>query len=196
MAERDIMPFNAPAGGWNRMESYEVDNTQAGALGAGATFLPGEVVVVTGALGEVLELAASTSDNADHTVLIAAQGATTAANIRRIGDARYSAGPNVDARFPVSCWPTTDAEMSFQTRNGYAAGSDVNIGPAGSNLMTGLTIGAVVGLRRDAGGNHGLVVGGLGLVITRLLDAQNRDTYTTGNATDRIIFRPINTIDT
>lgn len=185
MANQDVMPFTSAHGGHNRMEAWEMENA-GGAITA--TFLVGEFCVqgAPGTAGMVDEVAVNQhviTDATVHTFFVAAEDSQ--ANIARLGDARYVDPPAVTK--PASMYPLSDKEVEFETRNVFD-NNDTNIGPAGSNAMTGVAVGGTCCIR-NAAGSHGIDIDDVGLVITRILDAQGEDTYLTGAAADKVIFK-------
>jgi hypothetical protein len=179
------MPFNAEHGGHNRVEAYELENA-AGAVTA--TFRIGEFVIVDATDGDVDEVAAG------QTVLTMANigihfvaAEDSQFNIERLGDARYVAPPNI-AR-PMSLYPVSDHGTLFVTRNVYN-NTDTNIGPGGDGTMTAVNVGDTACIRRGAVGDHGIDIDDAGFRIVRILDAQGRDTYQSGAAADKVIFKP------
>jgi hypothetical protein len=183
MANLDIMPFTAPRGGHDRMVTFE--------RAAAATYNVGNWVLENGA-GVIDEVAAGTEAIVSNTHFISAEDAE--ANIARIGDTRYVDPPNT-ARGD-SVYPLWDENVEFVTRNVYN-NSDTNIGPAGDgtttiavgDLVQGWVTVAVAGVS-----DHGLDVNVAGnLEVTRLLDALGRDTYLSGDAIDKVVFRLVAT---
>jgi hypothetical protein len=185
MASFDVMPFNAEHGGHNRVEAYELENA-AGAVTA--TFRIGEFVLMDVTDGDVDEVAAGqtvlTMANIGINFLAAEDSQF---NIERLGDARYVAPPNPTR--PVSLYPLTDHGQLFVTRNVFN-NTDTNIGPGGDGTMTAVNVGDTACIRRGAVGDHGIDIDDAGFRIVRILDATGRDTYITGAAADKVIFRP------
>jgi hypothetical protein len=188
MGARDIMPL-ASGQGRPRIVSLPVGaSTTSGT--ANTSWLEGEVVEVTAASGDIDVTPDGAADPHTGLVYIAAAssagvlqtktGGTTAGDADGLLCPCYVIGPGVE----------------FVSRN-VVSNSDTNIGPAGSGAMTSVTIGATCDLWRDntnpgtvsgdVNGDFSFDINGDGMVITNILDSQNRPIAESGGTADKVV---------
>ena len=183
MAARDIMPFVSEHGGTSRIVSYRM-----GALTTNDTedtsWLEGEVLVVNAAVGDIDAEIDGAADPAGGLHAIAAGSSQGLISVNN-----GTSGATTHA-ITVPCYDIYDGG-EFVTRNVYN-NSDTNIGPNGSGAMTGVLVGVTADFWVDDSATaheHGLDINGDFFVITRILDANNKDTYLSGGTADKVVFK-------
>jgi hypothetical protein len=194
MARHDIVPHQSEHGGHARLLHFPA--------GAGTTesihdtsFRAGEVLEITAASGDIDCTPDGAADPGTGLVYISATDSQGL--VRGFGGPQAAAGDADGELVAVYAW---NDGQEFETDNAYA-GDDTNIGPAGSGAMTGVTIGATVGLWRTAqtaagtpgeiNGDFGVDTGGTTCIITQILDALGRPTSVSGADPATIVFKLI-----
>lgn len=172
MADMDIMPYDQPGGGHNRVVTYPMDGT--------GVFERGEAVLLA-ATGLVDEAATEPNYAAGHTELvgIAAESAQGIADSR--GDGTLASAANQ----PVGIYPIEHG-CRFVTRNLFN-GSDTIV-----TTLALANIGDQCALRRSAAGLWGIDIGGTAavenFVIEGLLDDNGQDAVLLGTTATAAIF--------
>jgi hypothetical protein len=191
----DIMPFNAPLGGHTEIRSYARIAVPTLPYGYGEW-------VVLDANGVLDGLAEATADidltaitvnthfiAATPFVKLISASDVGEGQIRldRVGDTRFVSGPNTSVLDSVY---SLDWNTEFITRFLFTADTDTLATPVATNI--GDSVGPhhsttdVAGTIED---RHGVGLGGLGLVITRVLDATKTDIQLSGRTGVYTVFR-------
>ena len=193
MSQFDIMPRSAAEGGHEKERTYRMGGgTTSGA--ANTSWQRGEVLILDPAAGDVNTAPDGASDptSAANIPIIAA--ASSAGLIETEGGTSGAASH----RIMTPCYDF-DSAQAYVTRNVFN-GNDTNIGPGGSNAMTGVFVGVTCGLWRDntatgqpdgVNGTFGIDIGGSGFKVSRILDSLGRDTATSGQPADLVEFERI-----
>lgn len=181
MAAFDVMPVTSEHGGHSRVETFSSAATP--------TYRPGEWVLIsaTGTIQEQGEVLGGSTYNPQLNRIAADDGLN---DIARLNDPRFVDPPNTGRM--DSCYVLL-ADTEFKTRNVFD-GDNTNVGPAGAFDATLVIVGDTCGMHvttvpTGTAAIHGIDVSAAGLVITRLLDAQGRDSALTGAAVDEVHFR-------
>lgn len=181
MAVMDVMPVASEHGGHSRVEAFPPAVTP--------TYRPGEWVQIQAA-GTIQEQAENLAGDVYDPTLNRIAAHDGLSDIARLNDARFVDPPNTGRL--DSCYVlVSDAE--FKTRNVFD-GNNTNIGPAGTFSAALVIVGNSCGMHVTTVPTgvlalHGIDVSAAGLVITRLIDAQGRDTSLSGAAVDEVYFR-------
>ena len=187
MSFRDFVPYASPHGGNAHTLFYRM-----GALTTNSVedthWLEGEYLIIDPAVGDI-DVAVDNSNDpetglggiaaASSEALIAKYGATSGAATFTIGVPVYDIYGGTE----------------FSTQHIFN-NSDTDLGPTsggGDGTLTGVFVGVTADIWVDdsttAAHVHGLDINTNYFTITRLLDAQGHDTFVSGNAVERIVFR-------
>jgi hypothetical protein len=189
MGARDIMPLSSVMGGHCTIIALPVGAaTSAGA--AGTSWEEGEVVEITEASGDIDVTPDGAADPKGGLVYIAA---ASSAGVMQTKKGSQVTGIADGLLCP--CY-VMEAGVKFVSRN-VVDSNDTNIGPSGDGTMASVTIGATCDLWRDdtnpggvSGGVNGdfsFDINGDGMVITDILDSQNRPTSVSGGTADKVV---------